>query len=91
MSRRNGKVLEIKTAQRGRDQPRRIALVAFADVQVLDVTGPLEVFARTARWLIEHGRRNSPAYTTELLAAEAGGELGALCAELLLELSHPEA
>ena len=51
---------------------RRIALVAFPDVQVLDVTGPLEVFGRTARWLQEHGRRTDPAYTTELLATQAG-------------------
>jgi len=49
-----------------------VALVAFPDVQVLDVTGPLEVFARTARWLREHGRRNDLAYTTELLATQPG-------------------
>jgi len=72
MARRNGKVLDIKTAARRRDEPRHIALVAFPDVQVLDVTGPLEVFARTARWLIEQGRRDTPAYTTELLASERG-------------------
>jgi transcriptional regulator GlxA family with amidase domain len=53
-------------------EPRRVAIVGFADVQILDVTGPLEVFARTARWLIEHGRRNEPAYTTELLATMRG-------------------
>ena len=53
-------------------EPRRVAIVAFPDVQVLDVTGPHEVFARTARWLCEHGRRTDPAYTTELLATTPG-------------------
>jgi hypothetical protein len=32
---------------------RRIVIAAFPDVQVLDVTGPLEVFGRTARLLVE--------------------------------------
>jgi transcriptional regulator GlxA family with amidase domain len=52
--------------------PRRVALVAYPDIQVLDVTGPLEVFARTARWLIDQGRYSTPAYTTELLATASG-------------------
>ncbi len=53
-------------------EPRRIAIVAFPNVQVLDVTGPHEVFARTARWLCEQGRRADLAYTTELFAAAPG-------------------
>lgn len=47
-------------------------MVAFPHVQILDVTGPLEVFGRTARWLVEHGRRSDLAYEVELLAAVAG-------------------
>src|SRR5215510_5569453 len=53
-------------------QLRRVAMVVFPDVQILDVTGPLEVFARTARWLVDHGRCREPAYTVELLAARRG-------------------
>ncbi len=53
-------------------EPRRIAIVAFPNLQVLDVTGPHEVFARTARWLCEQGRRTDLAYTTELLATAPG-------------------
>ena len=52
--------------------PHRVAVLAFPDAQVLDVTGPLEVFARTARWLTERGLAEQPAYATELLASEAG-------------------
>ncbi|HVO25946.1 MAG TPA: GlxA family transcriptional regulator [Candidatus Margulisiibacteriota bacterium] len=61
-----------RTAPLKAADPRRVALVAYPDIQVLDVTGPLEVFARTARWLCEHGRRATPAYTTELLATTSG-------------------
>jgi hypothetical protein len=41
---------------------RRIAVVAYPGAQILDVTGPLEVFAR----------RDDDAYTIELLGREAG-------------------
>jgi transcriptional regulator GlxA family with amidase domain len=51
---------------------RRVAVVAFPDVQILDVTGPLEVFARTTRWLRDHGRRGDDAYRVELLAGAPG-------------------
>jgi len=63
----------MKNARQPRSsEPRHVALVAFPDVQVLDVTGPLEVFARTARWLCDEGRRREAAYTTELLATTPG-------------------
>lgn len=51
---------------------RHIAMVAFPDVQILDVTGPLEVFARASRWLKEEGRRRDDAYRVELLANRPG-------------------
>lgn len=55
------------------EQPtRRVSMLAFPDVQMLDVTGPLEVFARTSRWLVEHGRTTRPAYAVELIALRAG-------------------
>ncbi len=31
--------------------PHRVSLFTFPDAQILDVTGPLEVFSRAARWL----------------------------------------
>jgi len=53
-------------------RPHHVVLLAYPDAQVLDVVGPLEVFARTARWL--HDRRITPgvAYTTELIGLAAG-------------------
>lgn len=47
-------------------------MVVYRDVQIVDAIGPLEMFARTARWLIDQGRRCEPAYTVELLAARRG-------------------
>jgi transcriptional regulator GlxA family with amidase domain len=51
---------------------RRVVLVAFPDVQVLDVTGPLEVFANANRRLEALSDRRSPRYTIEIAAREAG-------------------
>jgi len=45
--------------------PRRIAIVAYPDFQLLDVSGPLEVFAQAARFLAT----SPPAYTVEILSS----------------------
>src|SRR5262245_31915518 len=50
----------------------RVVMVGFPDAQILDITGPLEVFSRTSRWLREHASLASDAYRVELVAAEAG-------------------
>ncbi len=47
-------------------------MLAFPDVQVLDVMGPLEVFSRAARWLKDAGRRADVAYEVELLGVRRG-------------------
>ncbi len=47
-------------------------MLGFPQAQVLDITGPLEVFSRTARWLAEHRGARTPAYVTEFIAARAG-------------------
>jgi len=51
---------------------RHVVLVGYPDVQLLDVAGPLEVFAGAARLLDERGDRAGPAYTTELVAPRSG-------------------
>jgi transcriptional regulator GlxA family with amidase domain len=50
---------------------RRVVVLAFPDFQLLDVTGPWEVFGRTTRWLRDHGRAGG--YTLELAASAGGG------------------
>ncbi len=49
----------------------RVAVLAFPRVQILDVTGPLEVFARTARLLRDRGRKDD-AYRVAILAPKRG-------------------
>ena len=46
--------------------PRRVVLVAFPDVQILDVTGPSEVFSLADR------DAGEPAYSLELVAPDPG-------------------
>ena len=61
---------------------RRVVIVAFPDFQLLDVTGPWEVFGRTTRWLAEQGRAGGYALALAasrrgLLTSSSGLSLGA--------------
>ena len=49
---------------------RRVVIVAFPEFQLLDVTGPWEVFGRTTRWLREQGRAGG--YELALTAPRRG-------------------
>ena len=51
---------------------RRIAILVYDGVQSLDVTGPLEVFARRDCYLRERDPAAQPAYRIEIIAARAG-------------------
>jgi transcriptional regulator GlxA family with amidase domain len=53
---------------------RRIVMVAYPAAQMLDVTGPLEIFAAASQTLAESaaGRAAPPAYATEIVAPRAG-------------------
>jgi len=50
----------------------RVAMLAYPDAQILDVVGPLEVFARASRWLRDNARRDDDAYTIEILGLTRG-------------------
>jgi transcriptional regulator GlxA family with amidase domain len=56
----------------GSFRTRRIVMLAFPDAQILDVTGPLEVFGRAARLLTEERGWRIPAYSVEIAATKAG-------------------
>jgi len=47
-------------------------MLAYPDVQMLDVMGPLEVFARTSRWLRDNRKRDDDAYGIEILGLKRG-------------------
>jgi transcriptional regulator GlxA family with amidase domain len=64
---------------------RRIAVLAFPDVQILDVVGPLEVFGRTARFLIEKNLRARSTYVVEILGLQAGAVRSSSGLELVAE------
>ena len=51
---------------------RRIAIFAYQGVEVLDIGGPIEVFAFANLILQLQGLTQEPAYITEILAEEAG-------------------
>ena len=55
-----------------RTEPLRVAMLAYPDIQMLDVMGPLEVFSRTSRWLKDHGQRDGDAYTVEIVGLKRG-------------------
>jgi len=50
----------------------RVVIFTYPDAQTLDVVGPLEVFARSARWLKDNGYCKKDAYQIELVAPVAG-------------------
>ena len=50
----------------------RVVMLGYPQAQILDITGPIEVFARTARWLRDHRGIHPPAYEVELVAARRG-------------------
>jgi transcriptional regulator GlxA family with amidase domain len=51
---------------------RRVAMLGFPDAQILDITGPLEVFSRASRWLSDEGLADTPAYEITVVAATRG-------------------
>src|SRR5258706_15406889 len=76
------RALAARIAPRG---PRRITMLAFPDAQILDVTGPLEVFSIATRLLTArqvsgseprasevHQASRDPGYRVEVVAASAG-------------------
>src|SRR5258708_7925731 len=52
-------------------RPLRIALFAYPGVQALDLSGPLEMFARTTRLLRDEGRTH-PGYSLAVVGTGAG-------------------
>ena len=72
--------LRTKQARPTLNDMRRVVVLAFPDFQLLDVTGPWEVFGRTTRWLHDHGR--SGGYALELGASARGSGAAAAGLEL---------
>ncbi|HYM32916.1 MAG TPA: GlxA family transcriptional regulator [Candidatus Cybelea sp.] len=55
--------------------PRRVTLVAYPDIQVLDLTGPIAVFYNALRAMERQRRDAGPAYVIETVSPD-GGRIG---------------
>jgi transcriptional regulator GlxA family with amidase domain len=53
------------------ERPLHVALFTYPGVQALDLSGPLEMFARTTRWLRDEGRSH-PGYRVSVIGTEPG-------------------
>jgi transcriptional regulator GlxA family with amidase domain len=54
----------------GNDQPRRVVILAYEDVQSLDVTGPAEVFSGASR--LREAESGTQPYTVEIVTPGGG-------------------
>src|SRR5215475_13200068 len=71
-----------------RARAHQVVMLAYPDVQILDVTGPLEVFSRAARWMQDHGLRRELAYKVEVVAPRAGAFATSSGVRLVAERSY---
>src|SRR5260370_4017133 len=51
---------------------RRVVMLGYPDAQLLDISGPLEVFSRAARLLTDEERTGDLPYTVELVGLARG-------------------
>jgi transcriptional regulator GlxA family with amidase domain len=83
---RDAIIVNMKIASRRNHQAaRQILMVGFDDAQILDITGPLEVFSRTSRWLIHEGLATAPAYRVALTASCRGSIVTSSGLKLIVE------
>ncbi|MBA3562653.1 MAG: DJ-1/PfpI family protein [Gammaproteobacteria bacterium] len=82
---------ERAAANRSGATAHRVVMLAYPDAQILDITGPLEVFSRTARWLRDEGRTQKLAYSVEIVAARAGPVRMSSGLELVARRSYRQA
>lgn len=73
----------------------RVVMLGYPNAQILDIAGPLEVFARTSRWLREHRHLSRDAYEIELIAPTAGwletsGGLGLFAARRYIDMRRAD-
>src|SRR5438105_6457817 len=75
---------------RRRRRPHHVVMLAYPDVQILDVTGRLEAFSRAARWMQDHGLRRDLAYRVEVVAPRAGAFPSSSGIKLVAERAYRE-
>jgi len=68
----------------------RVVILTYPDAQTLDVVGPLEVFARSARWLKDNGHSKTEPYKIELVAPDAGPVMMSSGLKVISERSYKD-
>ena len=69
----------------------QVSMLVYPGIQILDVTGPLEVFARSSRWLQDHHQQyDSEPYTVELIADQPGAVRSSCGLELIAHRTYRE-
>jgi transcriptional regulator GlxA family with amidase domain len=63
-------------------------MLGYPDAQILDITGPLEVFGRSSRLLWDRGISRTPAYSVELVGLKAGAFATSSGVRLVAERSY---
>jgi transcriptional regulator GlxA family with amidase domain len=61
-----------KPASQTQGRTHRVVMLGYPDAQMLDITGPLEAFARSSRLLCDRGMSRVPAYSVELVGLRSG-------------------
>jgi transcriptional regulator GlxA family with amidase domain len=69
---RGGIMAATRSMTRSIERPHRVVMLAYPHAQILDIAGPLEIFARASRWLCEHAGHRRDAYAIELVADRPG-------------------
>ena len=68
-----GRLASTRNLARQLNVSRNTVMAAYDQAQILDITGPLEVFSRASRLLADDGRQGRlPAYSVEVVAMRKG-------------------
>jgi transcriptional regulator GlxA family with amidase domain len=65
-------------------------MLGYPDAQILDITGPLEVFGRATRWIRDHDVSREAAYRVEIVAPRAGAFATSSGIRLVAERAYPQ-
>ena len=55
-----------------RTAKQRVVMLAYPDAQLLDISGPLQVFASASEILMRTKRASAPSYSTTIVARKRG-------------------
>ncbi|HLW74227.1 MAG TPA: GlxA family transcriptional regulator [Gammaproteobacteria bacterium] len=79
-----------KITARSQDRTHRVVMLGYPDAQMLDITGPLEAFARSSRLLRDRGISRVPAYSVELVGLKPGPFATSSGVQLVAERSYKD-